>query len=176
MPKTSLLLAVLTAAVLVAAPRASAQQPASGALCTDSLYQVLRARELSALPEREYQYFVERDRACVQAQAVRALADAPSLAPAAAPPRGPRTETRTQERPMGYGADVFVTNRSQETILVNTLRVFECENVRRRSCGLHHPRARILPGQERRVLTIRVVSSELRSRYRYEYDVTTAEP
>lgn len=165
----------LAAAALSAAPAAAQQQPAASP-CADSLYQSLRAKPLRELSEREYEYFMQREKACTDFQTLNRLVNAPPQ-PAPAPDRSrrPPTETHAQASSLGGGADVYVRNVSDRAVIVNSVRVFDCEGIRDSSCGMHYPKARILPGQTRRVLTIRY-RDNARSSYRYEYHTAFAEP
>lgn len=167
----------LAAAVLcIAATSGRAQDaPAVQNPCADSLYQSLKGRALNALSEREYEYFIGRDRACTEYQRLAALVDRPANAPR---PREVRlaTESYTRASSLGAGADVYVRNDSPVAIIVNSVRVFDCENIRHQSCATHHPQIRIPPNQERRVLTIRFAGDgNLHSSYKVSYQVTAAE-
>ncbi|HEX2189606.1 MAG TPA: hypothetical protein VHG51_11940 [Longimicrobiaceae bacterium] len=173
----SLSLASVLALALVAAHRApaAAQQPPAASPCADSLYQVLRARPLVDLSEREYEYFMQREKACTDYQTLNRLVDrSGAAAPAPAPSGRPATETFTRGNSMGRGVDVYVRNLSDRAIIVNSVRVYDCQGIRDTSCGMHYPKAKLLPGQSRRVLTIRFREDEA-ARYRYEYNTSSAE-
>ena len=77
---------------------------------------------------------------------------------------------------MGAGADVFIRNTGSEPIIVNSVRVYDCENIQGNSCGMHYPKTKLRPGESRRVFTIRFGSPDLRTSYRYEYHTSVAEP
>lgn len=163
-------------AALVAVRPAAAQTtpPLVASPCADSLYQVLRGKSLDALTEREYDYFKQREKACVEYQQLRSLVDRPREA---APRRdlALSTETYTQANTMS-GVDVYIRNLSAVPIVVNSVEVYECQNLRTNSCGMHHPKTRIVPRQSRRVLTIRFGSADGRNGYRYRYHVTGETP
>ncbi len=159
---------------LAAAPAdVPAQQPAASP-CADSLYQVLRARPLQELSEREYEFFMQREKSCTDYQTLNRLVHAPAPVNAA-PPRPLETDTYTQGSAVGGGADVYVRNLSDRPIIVNSVRVYECTGLRQGSCGMHYPKTKVLPGQARRVLTIRFQAANGNSRYRYEYHTSAAE-
>jgi hypothetical protein len=162
------------AATVFAAPAAAQQQPAASP-CADSLYQSLRAKPLQDLSEREYEYFMQREKACTDYQTLNRPVNAPPPA-APAPDRSRRspTETYTQASTLGGGVDVYVRNVSDRPVIVNSVRVFDCVGIRDNSCTMHYPKARIHPGQSRRVLTIRYREGE-RTSYRYEYHTAPAE-
>lgn len=135
--------------------------------CADSLYQALR--------EREYEYFKQREKACTEFQQLSAIVDRTARGEPPPAARVLRSETRSQENSM-RGVDIFVRNTSAEPIIVNSVRVTECENLRMGSCGMHYPKTVIPPGQERRVITIRYASDDRRSGYRYTYHIGFVEP
>lgn len=170
-----IVLAAAVALVALAAIRPAAAQtapPAVASPCADSLYQVLRGKGLEALTEREYEYFKQREKACVEYQQLRSLVDRPREA-AATPRRDAplATETYTQANTMS-GVDVYIRNLSDVPVIVNSVEVYDCQNLRSNSCGLHHPKTRIQPRQSRRVLTIRFGNAERSNGYRYRYHVT----
>lgn len=177
MKRTSILSAlVLAAACLSALPARAQDAPPVQNPCADSLYQSLKGKALNQLTEREYQYFIARERACTDYLRLAALVDRPAGAPPA--PRGERlhTSSRTQVSTFGEGVDVYIRNDSPVPIIVNSVRVYDCENIRHSSCATHHPKTRIPPNQERRVLTIRYQpESNMPSTYRLEYLVSAAE-
>lgn len=72
--------------------------------------------------------------------------------------------------------DIYVRNTSDRPIIVNSIRVTDCQNVRQTSCGLHTPKVLIQPGQERRVYTIRFSSENQPTSYRYSYHTSVATP
>ncbi|HWK90605.1 MAG TPA: hypothetical protein VNP72_11520 [Longimicrobium sp.] len=167
--------ALAAAVCMAAAPGRAQEAPAAQNPCADSLYQALKGKALNALSEREYEYFIGRDRACTEHQRLAALVDRPANAPR---PREVRlaTESFTRASSMGSGADVYVRNDSPVAIVVNSVRVYDCENIRHASCATHHPQTRIPPNQERRVLTIRFVGDgTLHSSYRVSYQVSVAD-
>lgn len=163
------------AALLAARPDSAAAQAAPASPCADSLYAALRAKPLQELSEREYQYFMQREKACTDYQTLNRLVNEPPAARAPAPSRAPETETYTRESSFGAGADVYVRNISSKPIIVNSVRVYECQGVRDTSCGMHYPKAKLHPGQSRRVLTIRFIGESQRAGYRYTYHVSAAE-
>ncbi|HEU0016581.1 MAG TPA: hypothetical protein VFQ45_23065 [Longimicrobium sp.] len=173
---TRVLAPAAAAVCLATAPARAQDAPPAQNPCADSLYQSLKGKPLDALSEREYQYFIGRDKACTDYQRLAALVDRP--ANAAPPQRDLRlqTDSRTQASTFGEGVDVYIRNDSPVPIIVNSVRVFDCENIRHSSCATHHPQTRIPPNQERRVLTIRYQpESNMPSRYRLEYLVSPAE-
>lgn len=153
---------------------ARAQSPTPGP-CADSLYQALRSKTLNELSEREYAYFMQREKSCTDYQMLARLANQPKpTAPVVE--RRASTEAYTQGSALGGGADVFVRNTGDQPIIVNSVRVYDCENIRGDSCGMHYPKTKIAPGQSRRIMTIRYNSSEQRTRYRYQYHTSVAAP
>jgi hypothetical protein len=151
---------------------AFAQSPAPSP-CADSLYQSLRSKALNELSEREYQYFMQREKSCTDYQMLTRLANQPKpSAPVA--DRRPSTEAYTQGSALGGGADVFVRNTGDRPIIVNSIRVYDCENIRATSCGMHYPKTKLAPGESRRVLTIRYNSPDQRANYRYQYHTSVA--
>jgi hypothetical protein len=139
--------------------------------CADSLYQALSAKPLDDMSEREYEYFRVRERACLEHQARAALVNQPR---ATRPDRRPELEASTRPNPHG-GADIHLRNASDFPVIVNSVRVYNCVNIRPVSCAVHYPRIRLAPGQSRRVLTVRYGSLQERSSYRYEYHSTPAD-
>lgn len=169
--------ALAFALVLAAASRtpAAAQEQPSASPCADSLYQALRGKPLQDLSEREYEYFMQREKACTDFQTLNRLVNEPKTAPAARPSSGrPETETFTRASSLDRGVDVYVRNVSDRPVIVNSVRVYDCVGLRDTSCGMHYPKARLLPGQSRRVLSIRFREGE-RSSYRYTYHTSAAE-
>lgn len=164
----------LALAAAPTAPAAAQEQPAASP-CADSLYQVLRGKALQELSEREYEYFMQREKACTEFQTLNRLVSEPKPAVPAPRPSGHRpTETFTRASTMGSGVDVYVRNVSDKPVIVNSVRVFDCVGLRDTSCGMHYPKTRLLPGQSRRVTTIRFREGQ-RTSYRYEYHTSTAE-
>lgn len=150
------------------------QSPAQSP-CADSLYQSLRSKALNELSEREYEYFMQREKSCTDYQMLTRLTNQPKpSAPVA--DRRPSTEAYTEALRTGKGVDVFIRNTGDQPIIVNSVRVYDCENIGAGSCGMHYPKTKLAPGESRRVLTIRYVSSEQRSRYRYQYHTSVAVP
>lgn len=174
MRKILLLAASLLALSALARP-AAAQNGAAPPRnpCADSLYQALRARPLDALSEREYAYFQQREKACTDFQRFSALANQTPQAQRAS--RRPLdTEATTRQAALGNAADVFVRNNSDRPIIVNSIRLYDCQNLMT-ICGMHYPKVRIAPNQQRRVFTIRYGSEGAPSSYRFEYSVSGAE-
>lgn len=169
-----LLALAFAAATVFGAPAAAQQQPAASP-CADSLYQSLRAKPLQDLSDREYEYFMQRENACTEYQTLNRLVNAPRPAAPATDWSRRSTETYTQASTLGGGVDVYVRNVSDRPVIVNSVRVFDCVGIRDNSCAMHYPKAKIHPGQSRRVLSIRYREGEHTS-YRYEYHTAPAEP
>lgn len=171
-----LLLALVLAlglSALASASGSAQEQPVAANPCADSLYQVLRGKALDKLSDREYEYFMQREKACTDHMRLAALM---SPQPTAGPRPSSRpisSSARSQANTMG-GVDIFVRNTSDRPLIVNSVNITDCQGIRQTSCGMHSPKMRIQPGQERRVFTIRT-SSESNS-YRYSYHVSEAEP
>jgi hypothetical protein len=153
---------------------AHAQSPAPSP-CADSLYQSLRTKALNELSEREYQYFMQREKSCTEYQTLARLVNQPK-ASAPVTERRPTTEAYTQGSSHGGGADVYIRNTGDQPIIVNSIRVYDCENIRVTSCGTHYPKTKLFPGDSRRVLTIRYDAENLRTRYRYQYHTSVVAP
>lgn len=171
-PWYSLLLA-LAFSVFSCAPSLAQDVPASP--CADSLYQALRSKPLEGLSEREYEYFMQREKACTDHQRLTALVTQPGSPAPRQSERPLASETRTRDN-SNNGVDVYVRNTSDRPIIVNSLRVSECQNVRLTSCGIHFPKMLIQPGSERRVYTIRFVSENQPTSYRYNYHISEVTP
>ena len=168
--------AFLLAAVLAAglsAPGFAQSAPANP--CADPLYQELRGKPLDQLTEREYAYFQQREKACIEYQRLAALMEESNSGAPRETYRPLTSETRTRDNSMG-GVDVFVLNTSDRPIIVNSIRVTECQNVRQASCGTHVPKVKIAPGQERRIYVIRLGPESQPTSYRYNYHISEAQP
>lgn len=165
----------LSIGLMAALPSRGAAQAVPASPCADSLYQALRTKPLNDLTEREYEYFKQREKTCTEFQRLAALANRPANAPA--PPRREPISTEAFTRAAGTGnaVDVFVRNNSEVPIIVNSVRVFDCRNVRDTSCTMHYPKTRIRPNETRRVITIRFDSGLDGNSYRYEYHTSAAE-
>jgi hypothetical protein len=153
----------------------AAAQPPVTSPCADSLYQVLRGKPLQDLSEREYAYFMQREKACTEYQQLNALVNRPANAAPRTNDRPLTSETRSQGSPHG-GADIFVRNTSDRPLIVNSINIYDCVNLRAGACGMQYPKMVIQPGQERRVYTIRYGSESLRSSYRYNYNISGVSP
>jgi hypothetical protein len=171
--KIRALLVLLGIAVLI--PAHTPAQEVVRSPCADSLYQVLRGKPLNELTEREYEYFKQRETACTDYQRLAALVAQRQIGTTSTAARRVSSESRTQANAQG-GVDIFVRNTADEPIIVNSIRVYECLNLRVGSCGMHHPKLVIQPGREMRVLTIRFASRDRQSNYRYRYHTALAEP
>jgi hypothetical protein len=142
--------------------------------CADSLYQALRTKALNELSDREYAYFMQREKACTDYEKFRTLVDRPKGALPERSSEPPRTEPSTRESALGGGAEIYVRNLSDRPIIVNSVRVFDCRNIREGSRGIHYPKAKLRPGEERRIYSIRFTGPGLETSYRYEYSVSEA--
>lgn len=174
-----LLAAVVALSAPALAPGAAAAQtvaPAVATPCADSLYLSLRGKALDALSEREYEYFMQRERACVEHQRLMGMVNQPRPTAAAAQRPAPLATEAFTRPSTRDGVDVFVRNLSDRPIIVNSVEVYECRNLAATVCGTHQPKMRILPRQARRVLTIRYGSPDDASSYRYRYHVTSESP
>ncbi len=152
-----------------------AQESTPSSPCADSLYQGLKGKPLDQLTEREYAYFQQREKACTDYQRLTALVQESSSGAPITRGRPLTSESRTRENPIG-GVDVFVRNTSDRSVIVNSIRVTECQNVRQASCGTHVPKVEIRPGQEHRIYTIRFGSKNQPTSYRYNYHISEAQP
>ncbi len=167
------ILLVAVAALAAASPAAAQNAPAPQNPCADSLYQVLRQKPLNDLTDREYEYFQLREKACMDYQRFSALANQPQAARRETPVRL-EIEPSTRLSTSGRGADIFIRNNSTVPIVVNSIRLYDCQNLIT-VCGMHYPKVRIAPRQQRRVLTLSYGSDGVPSSYRYEYSVSAVQ-
>jgi hypothetical protein len=154
-------LAAVLAAFAALPARAQEESPAAGDPCADSTYQALKARDAATLSDAEKQDLALRDLSC-QAGGTVVIGRSP-------PFRASQFRMRRAPTTMGEGVDLYVFNLSTVPIIVESIRVYDCDEVRQVSCATHRPRTLIPPNQEKRVITIRYREGRERPA-RYEID------
>lgn len=70
---------------------------------------------------------------------------------------------------------IYVSNRSDQTIIVNSVTLAKCENVRG-ACGTRRLNVRIHPGQELQVYRVRQRLPDYRFDFSYSFSWTTEQP
>lgn len=73
----------------------------------------------------------------------------------------------------GRGQHVWVQNRSTETIVVTSLRIYDCENIRNR-CEVQRMEREVAPGQRMRLATVQPDDPDRPSNFRYGWTWTSS--
>ena len=76
--------------------------------------------------------------------------------------------TRLEAAYDGRGQHVIVQNRSSEEIIVTSLSLRDCENIKNR-CEVTRLRLRVAPNQITRITTVQVADQERASNFRYNW-------
>ena len=76
--------------------------------------------------------------------------------------------TRLEASYDGRGQHVVVENRSTVEIIVTSLQLRECENIKNQ-CAVQRLRVPVRPGQQVRLATVTVANPEQRSNFRYSW-------
>jgi hypothetical protein len=67
---------------------------------------------------------------------------------------------------------IYLKNTAEEPVTITAWRVFDCDNIKRRSCGEHGNGPTLQPGQTVRLATVQRQDDQRASSFRYDFSAS----